>query len=106
MIEFASDAEGQRAQLRAERAARGEPGLAPAEEWCVVGWRLETAGFAQGAADAWRQAVALAPALPRAHLGLGRTLLALKDPDGAAAPAPPALQAQAAPPAPGAQPPP
>ncbi len=96
MMEFAPDAAGQRAQLRAERGARGEPVLPPAEEWCVVAYRLETAGFPTGAAEAWRAALALVPALPQAHLGLGRSLLALKDADGAAASARAALEAHGA----------
>jgi len=84
MKEFAQDASGQRAQLRAERGARGEPDLAPAQEWCVVAYRLETAGHPSGAADAWREALSLQAGLPQALLGLGRALLALGDGDGAA----------------------
>lgn len=84
MREFAADATGQREQLRAERAGRGERALPPAEEWCVVAWRLDAAGFAAGSAEAWRAALALEPLMPRAHLGLGRALLDLGDPDGAA----------------------
>jgi tetratricopeptide (TPR) repeat protein len=84
MIEFASDAEGQVRQVRAERAARGEKPLPPVEEWTVSAHRLEAAGYPRGAADAWRKALAEAPALPQAHLGLGRALLALGDGEGAA----------------------
>jgi tetratricopeptide (TPR) repeat protein len=95
VIEFAADAAGQRAQLRAERAARGEPALDEAQEWCVVAYRLDTAGYPAGAADAWRAALALDPAIPRAHLGLGRALLELGDGEGAAAEARAALEAHA-----------
>jgi len=83
MIEFARDAEGQRAQLREERAARGDVSLPELEEWLVVGNRLEAAGFAEGAADAYRNALVLNDAVPQAHLGLGRALLDSEDPDGA-----------------------
>ena len=83
--EYPSDAAGQRAMLRAERALRKEPDLPPAQEWTVVAHRLEAAGFPEGAAVAWRSAIALEPGLPLAHLGLGRTLLDLGDADGAAA---------------------
>jgi len=95
MNEFASDAEGQVRQLRAEREARGEKPLPPAEEWCVTAHRLEAAGHARGAADAWRFAVASAPGIPLAHLGLARSLLALGDGDGASAAALAALDADA-----------
>jgi len=96
MREFAPDADGQRAQLREERAARGEPALPGAQEWSIVAYRLETAGHPAGAADAWRAALAVDPSLPQAHLGLGRSLLALRDGEGAAAAARAALQAHEA----------
>lgn len=95
MNEFASDARGQVGQLRAERSARGEKPLPAKEEWCIAAHRLEAAGFHRGAADAWREALAAAPALPLAHLGLGRALLALGDGDGAANSALAALDAHA-----------
>jgi tetratricopeptide (TPR) repeat protein len=101
---FAPDAEGQRAQLRSERSARGEPVLPPAEEWCVVGYRLETAGFPAGAVDAWRAALAADPAMPQAHLGLGRSLLSLGQADGAADAVRAALAAHEAAPGTGAEP--
>jgi tetratricopeptide (TPR) repeat protein len=93
MKEYAPDAAGQIRQLRTERAARGEEPLPPAEEWCIVGHRLEAAGFHRGAADAWREALAATPAQPQAHLGLCRALLALGDGNGAAAAALDALDA-------------
>jgi tetratricopeptide (TPR) repeat protein len=83
--EFVRDARGQREQLRAERAARGEPILPPAKEWCVVAYRLEAAGFASGAAEAWGEALGIDPALPQAHLGLARALLGLGRGEDAAA---------------------
>ncbi len=96
MREIASDAAGQRERFRAERAARGEAPLPAAEEWCVVAWRLESAGFPAGAADAWRAALAVEPRMPRARLGLGRALLDLGEADGAAAAFRAALEAHAA----------
>lgn len=85
MRETPADAPGQRDQLRAERAARGEPPLPPAEEWAVVAWRLDAAGHAAGAAAAWREVLSLEGRSPRAHLGLGRALLDGGDAEGAAA---------------------
>jgi len=85
LSEFARDARGQREALRAERGARGEPALDPPREWCVTAYRLEAAGFFEGAADAWREALALDAALAQAHLGLARALLSLSDGEGAAA---------------------
>jgi tetratricopeptide (TPR) repeat protein len=61
-----------------------------------VAWRLESAGFAAGAAEAWRAALEADPGLPQAHLGLGRALLSLRDPAGAASAARRALDAHAA----------
>jgi len=81
--EYPRDAAGQREMLRAERAVRGEPALPPGQEWCVVGYRLDMAGFPEGAAAAWREALALEAGLPQAHLGLGRALLELGDAEGA-----------------------
>ena len=85
LSEFAQDARGQREMLRAERAARGEPALAPEREWCVAAYRLEAAGFPSGAADAWREALALDASIAQAHLGLARSLISLSDGEGAAA---------------------
>ena len=93
MKEFATDAEGQRRQLRAEREARGEEPLPPGEEWTVVAHRLEAGGFHRGAADAWHEALDCRPAAPRAHLGLARALVALGDGKAAAAAALAALDA-------------
>ena len=93
MKEFARDAKGQREQLRAERGARKEPALDPAKEWCVVAYRLETAGYPAGAAEAWREALAARDGMPQALLGLARAQLSQKDGAGAAESARAALEA-------------
>ena len=71
--------------MRAERAARGEPPLPEAGEWCVAAYRLAAAGYPGGAAEAWRRALAAEGNMPQAHLGLGRALLDLGDADDSAA---------------------
>lgn len=75
MIDFPSDAVAHREFLREERAARGEPALAEAAEWLVVAFRLESAGYADGARTAYRNVLQLEPRNPKAHFGLARALL-------------------------------
>ncbi|MHC4820190.1 MAG: tetratricopeptide repeat protein [Planctomycetota bacterium] len=83
MIEFAPDADGQLAQMREERAARGAPSLTEVDEWLIVGNRLLVAGFGEGAVDAFRRLIELDAGVPQAHFGLGHALLDAEDPDGA-----------------------
>jgi tetratricopeptide (TPR) repeat protein len=59
--------------------------MARPREWCVTAYRLEAAGFPEGAAESWREALALDGSIAQAHLGLARALLSLSDGEGAAA---------------------
>lgn len=77
MIEFPSGAEEHRDFLRREREASGGAPLEGAREWIVVGFRLEAAGYAAGALDAYDAALREAPASASAHLGRSRALLDL-----------------------------